>query len=591
MQQERTKEMAQQDQSGASYQHTGGTDEPAYTLPCSAEELYEARAKYRQQVIDMARYLASITIPSVYPPMAYRTGDMIDGQNQSANAMFVNALASKMMFMALPPDRPVVRFEPIEHKLGAELKANPKLWTAIQIGLNNLEQEHRKRFEATNLRSAYVQSLKQAIVAGNWLWEHLKLDTPVVHQMENYIVVRNKQGEQLLVILKRCVELLTMPKRLKDQLYAIKPDLKARMEGTGGAAKTTRYDETVDIYAVCKLRADGGGKPYWEYWEEYEGELLDGTQFEADFEDVPLWAGWMIPVYGQDWGRSYCEEYLGDLKKVDALSKSVDDGAAVASLILLFLKAGSRTSAKQIRNAGNMTLLSGQADDLTAFHLDKTADFSFINTELEATIKRLGRAFLLVSSVQRKGERVTAEEWKEMTDEINEATGGLYAELAQSYQRHVIRRAVSLHNEEDKQLPKLPPGIFRVAVITGYEAMGRSIEGENLMRGTQGIVQLMGPQVAARYIDPLEFIRRVYVSENVKQDGLVLSQDTVDQKDAQMKQDMMRQTLMEKGTGPAISAVAKASPMLNQAVTAEQNDPTKPPPGGVPALPPTTGQA
>lgn len=583
--------MADQSDTSAAYRHNDGNDdgEVAYTLPCSAEELYDSRSKFRQLVINTARQMASITIPSVYPPLGFIPGSNIDESNQSIGAMCVNTLASKLMFMALPPDRPVLRFEPIEHKLGAEIKSNPKLWTQIQIALNALEQEHRSRFETTNMRSAYVGATKLFLIAGNILWEHLKLDFPVYHRMDNYIVVRNNQGEQLLVILKRCVELLTLSKHLKGQIYSIKPELRPKAGGAASSA-AQKYDETVDIYAVCKRRTDAKGEHYWEYWEEFEGNLLDGTEYEADYEDVPLYAAWMIPTYGEDWGRSYCEEYRGDLFRADALSKAINDGAALASLILLFLKAGARTSPKQIRKAENMSLLTGQADDLSAFHLEKTADFSFVSKEIEETVRRLGRAFLLVSSVQRQAERVTAEEWKEMAEEIDQATGGMYSELAQTFQRHVIRRAVALHNAEDKQLPKLPKGIFRVAVITGIEAMGRTIEGQNLMRATQGIEQLYGPEVLAKYTDPLEFIRRVYVSENVKQDGLVLDPETVAKNMADQQRMLAQRTLLEKGTAPAVAAMGKAAPALGQAVNAEQNDPSQPPPGGAPALPPQTGQ-
>lgn len=567
---------------GGSYKHGNAptTDAP-YSLPVPAEELYDHLTKYRQQVYYTAIDMAAITIPSVYPPIGYRTGFNIDESNQSIGAMCVNTLASKLMYMALPPDRPVLRFEPIEHKLGDAVRQNPQMWTEIQIALNALEQEHRSRFEATNLRAAYVGLIKHLLVGGNVLWEHMKLDHPVYHSMEHYVVKRNNLGEQLLVILKRCLNLMDLDEDVKDIVRDKAPEKFA--DGR------KEYEEEVDIYAVCKRCVDSKGEPYWEYWEEYEGEIIPGTEFECDADIAPLYAAWMIPVYGQNWGRSYCEEYRGDLYLVDGHCKAINDGAAAASLILMFLKAGSRTSQKQIKKAENMSLLTGQADDLTAFHLDKTADFQFVANNLEQAVKRLGRAFLLVSSVQRQGERVTAEEWKEMSDEIDEATGGMYSELAQTLQRHVIKRAVALHNEEDKSLPKLPAGLIRTEVVTGTEAMGRTIEGENLMRGLQGYTQLYGPQALAQNTDPVEALRRILVSENVKMDGLVPSPQDIAARKQQEEQQQQKMMMLNKGTGPAINAMAKAGPALQQGITAEQGG--EEPPGGSPALPPQTGQA
>jgi hypothetical protein len=565
------------------FKHGNSLQGAPYTLPAKAEELYNHLTKYRQQVWYNAIDMAAVTIPSVYPPLGYRTGMNIDESNQSIGAMCVNTLASKLMFMALPPDRPVLRYTPIEHRLGQAIQQNPQLWTQIQIALNSLEQEHKSRLEATNIRSAYVGMVKHLLVGGNVCWEHMKMDSPVYHCMDTYVVKRNPQGEQLLVILKRCLNIMDLDQDVQDMVKRLAPS-KFR-------DKKQEYEEYVDIYAVCKRCTDDKGNHYWEYWEEFEGELIPDTEYECDFEIPPLYAAWMIPVYGQNWGRSYCEEYRGDLYLVDGHSKAINDGAAMASLILMFLKAGSRTSAKQIKKAQNMSLMSGQADDLSAFKLDKTADFGFVNQNLESAVKRLGRAFLLVSSVQRDAERVTAEEWKEMAEEIDQATGGLYSELAQSIQRHVIRRAVALHNEEDKQLPKLPAGLIRTEVVTGIEAMGRTIEGQNLMRALQGYEQLYGPQALQENTDPAEALRRILVSENVKQDGLALDPQAAAQKKQQMQADAAKMTMLNKGTGPAIQAMGKSTPALGQAINQENADPGTPPPGNAPALPPQTGQA
>jgi hypothetical protein len=585
--------MATQTYSDASvaYRHPGDTSTGNYSLSDKAENVYRARTKFREQVIIKAREIAKITIQSVYPEEGYREGDDIES-NQSANSLFVNALASKLMFLALPPDRPVLRFEPIDYKLGPQIQQNPKLWTTIEIALNNLEQTHRKRLEATNLRSAYVGSMKLATISGNFCWEHMKLDTPVFHLMNDYVVKRNKQGEQIFVILKRVCEIEDLDEDVQHFVSERRPKPEPQAKQGGGSdASVEEGVDCVDIYAVCKRRKDPSGKFYWEYWEEYEGDIVPGTSFDCDDDVPPLEACWMIPVYGRDWGKSYCEEYIGDLRIVDQHSAALNDGAAMASLILMFLKPGSRTSLKALKKARNMGMLTGEATDVSMLKTDKSADFGFVNTNLEAAIKRLGRAFLVVSSIQRQGERVTAEEWKQMSDELDQATGGMYSELAQGFQRYVIKRAIALHNEEDKQLPKLPPGIFTVEVITGFDAMGRTTEGENLMRVGQGYAQLFGPQKFQQVFDPIEFARRMCVSENVKQDGLIIDAETQQANLATQQQALAKQTLLEKGTGPAVAAMAKSAPALGQAVNAEQNNPALPPPGGQPALPPQTGQA
>jgi hypothetical protein len=536
----------------ASTGNSPGAGQGQYTLSAPAADLYAHLSKYRQQVIDKGREMASITIPSVMPPDGYRTGQNISEENQSVGALCVNTLASKLQYMGLPPDRPLVRFQPVDSRLKQQLLANPSIATMIQVALAKLELTHRERFEVTNMRAAYMGILKLLLVGGNGLWEHMRLDFPVFHTPLNYVVRRNPRGEQLLVILKRKMDMMDLDPDIKAMVYAKTPELAKVTSGK------EEYETLIDIYCICKRVPDGTKKDayLWEYWEEYEGERITGSEFESDYETPPLYAAWMIPVYGQNWGRGYCEEYQGDLYKVEGLEAAMNDGSALASLVLLFLKAGARTSIKQVKAAPNLAVLPGEASDLSAFQLNKGPDFQFVNTNLETAIKRLGRAFLLVSSVQRKGERVTAEEIRDMTDEIEEATGGLYTEVAQSLQRHVVRRAVALHNEEDKGLTKLPPGIFRVAVVTGVEAMGRTIEAQNLERAI-GQTQQLFPEKARYYIKPGDAIRRIFSGESINQDGLIASDEEAQAAEQGEQQAAAKQTMIKQGTGPAAAALAK----------------------------------
>lgn len=546
-----------------------------YSLGSEAKELYDHLAKDRERVIDTAREMAKITIPSLMPPEGYKTGDKIGTNEQSANAMCVNTLASKLMFMALPTAMPVLRFEPIEHKLQADIRRDPHLWTQIDAGLGRLEIEHRKRMEATTIRSAYVGAMKQLVVAGNVCWEHNTIDNPLYHSINCYVVKRNNYGQQLFVILKRTVDVMDLDEDIQDMIYRKHPEM---------LDKGKEWERQVDIYAVCK-RVKDINEPdgyLWEYWEEYEGEMIPDTEFTAQYDAPPLYAAWMIPVYGQNWGRSYCEEYRGDLTAIENFSASLGDGAAAASLILLFLKPGSRTSAKQLRDAQNMEMFTGSAEDLSMFKTEKMADFNFVSAELERAIQRVGRAFLLVSSVQRQAERVTAEEWIRMAQEIDQAMGGVYSELAQSFQRLVVNRFVVLHNESAPTLPKLPPGIFRVGVITGIEVMGRSTEGDALVKATGTYLELGGTEAAKR-LDYDELGNRIYISAGVKLDGLMKSPDVQAQEAQQAKQDAMRATLMEKASGPVAGALAKggADTMVNMANQAQQNGAA--PPGVTPS--------
>lgn len=551
--------------------------EGPFSFGVPAAELYEHGCVNRQQVIDRARDLAKITIPNVFPPEGYLTGDYIGEINQSIGAGLVSTLASKLMYMAFPPDRPVLRFEMIEHKLRKDLDANPALAIEIDIGLSRLEEEHRKRLEATNMRSAYVGSTKAELIGGNICWAHLKLDNPVFYLPTHYIVQRDSEGAQIYVIVKQCKAVATLDKDHQRQIMAASEHLHDVKE----------YERKADIYMVCRRVVDDSKAGYhWEYWEEYMGEvLMDTDQTIPGDEPPPLYASWMIPNYGQNWGPSYCEQYEGDLLLVEGHSASLNDYSASASLLWFFLKPGSRTTKRTLERAQNLTMHIGDAADITVGPdlAQKARDMAAVESNLERAERRLAKAFLLLSSVQRQAERVTAEEFARMAQEINEATGGLYAEKSQSSQRVIVHRFVVLHNEDDRQLPKLPPGVFRVAVITGAEAMGRTVEGQTLTRETAEAMDVSGGAVA-KYIDWHGFIRRKFSSAAIPLDGIVRTPEAQAAFEQQAKQDAMKQTMVEKGVGPAVTAAGKMMPPQGAPVPQEPQ-PQGAPETGVPQSP------
>lgn len=537
-------------------------EDPRYSLGGeTAEDAYNRLAAERTSVIDVARDMADLTIPSEFPPEGYKTGDKIGYNNQSIGAWCVNTLASTLMFMAFPPGRPMARFEPVEHRLRDEIEADPEFWSKIKLALARKEMEHRERAEATPLRSTYTGFLKQLIIAGNCCWQHTELEDPVYHRMDSYVVQRDARGHQLLVVLKETVA-----------IQGMEPDLAEFVRGrlADKLKDQKEWEQTADIYTVCKLHNDG--QKTWLYWQECEGEMIPGTEVETDYDDPPLYADWLIPAYGQNWGRGYCEQYRGDLYIVETGSSALNDGASVAALTLLFVKPGSRTSLKSIKEAENLSVISGSAEDVTAFRLEKGGDFQFVANNLEQTVRRLARAFLLQSAIVRDAERVTREEIARLGSELDRAMGGLYSDLAQRGQRHVVRRFIRLHEDTDKQLPRLPEGLIRIAVVTGMDAMGATTEEEQLVSLGTTVNAVFGPQAASETLNKTDFTRRLSATKGIRPEGLVKTADDIAAEREQQTQSAQQMALLDKATGPMAGQAAR---VIGDQLTAPQNQPAQ----------------
>lgn len=534
-----------------------GMEDHDFRLDRAASSVYSGMTSKREAVLARGRELAELTIPHVFPPVGYVQGQKLPGNNQSANAQCVNNLASKIMFLAFPPGLPIMRLEALEYEVQEEVDADPELWAKMVLALSRLEESHRKRLLTTPLETAYTGYVTALLIAGNALWKHIELDAPTYHMPDKYVVKRDGRGNPLLTIHRECIALQAADPKIRAVL----------MEGTEitkdkDGREVSEWEQEAEVYSVCKLNVHEDGERTWLYWQENaKGTLVPDSEVETDYDYPPMFPGWLIPHYGQDWGWAYCEAYRGDLYLVEQHASAVNDGASLAALALMFVKPGSTTNLKQVRSAPNLSILAGDASDLSVFRSDKTADLTFVVNNLQTAIRRLNAAFLNQAAIQREGERVTAEEISRLGQELDKAMGGLYTSIAQGSQRWIIKRFMRLNEDANPKLPVLPKGLVEVQVVTGTDALGGRSEETALIEFGKVINELF-PQDAAKILNALNFARRLGAAKAIKLDGLVASDEVYAQAAEQEQNAAAQRTMLEKGTTPAVAGLANA--MMSQ---------------------------
>jgi hypothetical protein len=330
-----------------------------------------------------------------------------------------------------------------------------------------------------------------------------------------------------------------------------------------GITSKADWERETNIYSVCRLCRKSDAPDHsglsWQYWEETEkGQLVPGSDIETDFDDCPMWPGWLIPAYGEHWGHSYCEKYKGDLYLVEATHSALNDGTALAAWALTFVKPGGRTSINEVRKAPNLSTLPGSAEDVTTYVSGKSGDMGWTASHVQRAEQRLGVAFLLMSAARREGERVTAEEVQRVAQELDQAMGGLYTQVAQGSQWRMVNRFIRLHEDTHKDIPTLPPGIVDVEVVTGVDALGRSVETQALKDYGTTLSELF-PQQVQQVIDAHDFATRLASGLGIKPDGLVPDPAQVQQEEqAKMSQATLMQ-MATKAAGPIGGSLAKGA--------------------------------
>lgn len=536
---------------------TSYTDED-YWLGATCERVFQLGNARRQAVVDMGRRMAELTIPEVMPPEGYHTGDNIPGNNQSIGSYCVNNLASKLMFQAHPPGLPMMNIEAVEYKVRQAADQDPELWANLQLGFAGLERAHRQKLLTTTYTTVYTQYLKLLLIVGNGAWKHTRLGFPTFYTPNDYVVRRDQDGLVRYGVTRNRVALQDLDRETREWILEQTPDVMERLS----------QDEPQDIiiYTGVKLVGDDEDDWHWQSWQEYHGEMIPGTDNESDYETPPIRFDWLIPVPGEDWGKSYCEEYRGDLFACEAFASGLTDGAAMAAFMLLLVSPGSVTSLRQVRTAKNLSAIPGRAEDLSMFRTEKGADFQFVANTMEQVATRLSRAFLLQSSIQRSGERVTKEEIVRLGTELDQAMGGVYGSISVSIDRPSKLRFMLLHEEKNKDLPPLPKGVVEVQVTSGINAMGQANEATNLLEFGQGISAVFGPQGATAVLQKGDWTMRYAAAKGITHPSSLVKTDQQQADEmAQAQQASTQADLMSKAAGPLAGAAGQAMINMQQA--------------------------
>lgn len=521
----------------------------------SAEARYRALTSERQHYLRRAHECAKLTIPSLVPTDNDQSKKNEDHELeqpwQSVGSIGVNTLAAKMLLTILPPNTPFFMFAMGRTQRAQLTGMDPaeadKLATKIDTGLRKMETEVVREIEAGTLRTVLFGVLKHLLVAGNVLLYLGK--EPKAYPLNRYVIERDPSGNTIRMVIREIAAKSTLD-----------PAFLAAIPNEHKDPKSQVGPQNIEVYTVVER----AGPDKWDSWQEVYKTRIPGT-YGSYSDDSLAWVPLrMIAVDGEDYGRSYVEELYGDLLSADSLTKASVQGAMIMARLLWMVNPNGLTDSDDIQEAANGDIIEGRAEDVTALQANKYADFQIADKALERILVRLERAFLMASSAQRNGDRVTAFEIQKLTQEIEDTLGGYYSILAQELQLPIVKRTTAMMQRSSK-LPKFPKGSIEPMIITGISALGRG-QDLNRLRGFLGdleVAQKAGLIEPGR-VSGGELIDRLALGHMVDTAGLVKSDEELQAAAQAQQQQAMQQELVSKATGPAINALSKAQAQGNK---------------------------
>lgn len=482
---------------------------------------YELLSSDRTVYLQRARACALLTIPTIMPPEGSGPATALPSPWQSVGARGVNHLASKLLLAMFPPSAPFFKVA-VDELTAAKLTGDKNLKADIDAALGVYERVVMNEFEAYAMRVALFEALKLLIVTGNALLFVNPKGGIRVFRLDRYVVKRDAMGNMLEIIIREQLSPMQLSERGKAALAA------------SGAQVTTQADETqvsVDLYT--RIYRDGG---VFRTYQEVEGSKIAGTDAVYPLDRLPFLALRWTAIHGEDYGRSYCDEYYGDLRSLEGLTRAIVTGSAAAAKVLFLLRPNAVTKAKDLTESESGDVKNGNPDDVKVVQMEKYNDFRVADQARLDIKQTLSLAFLLSSAVQRNGERVTAEEIRYMAEELESSLGGIYSALSQSLQKALIEVLIA-QMERAGKLPVLPKGVVKVAIVTGIEAIGRGQDLNKLRAFMVDATQIAGATAQLQpYVNISNLLTRLATGHYIDTAGLVNPEEVVQRNLAQQQQ-------------------------------------------------------
>lgn len=533
----------------------------------TAGALYKTLEQDRMPFLMRAIEASLLTIPTLVPPLGHSKATKYYTPYQSIGARGVNNLASKLLLALLPTNTPCFRLD-VDQMTLEKLGMQPEMKANVDSKLAKMERSVQRKIETEAIRVSTFESLKHMLVAGNALLYLPQKGGMRVFHLHNFVIQRDPMGQVLDIIVKECVSPAVVSEEIRT-ILGDKPESKDDSKPESPEDKAADLqDRTANIDLYTHVRWDDSK---WEVYQEVRGMKIPSSIGSYPADKSPWIPIRMAKVDGESYGRGYVEEYLGDMKSLEGLSQAIVEGAAAAAKILFLVNPNGTTEMSDLAGTESGGFCEGTQADVSVLQLEKYNDFRVALEAAKSIEERLSFAFMLNSSVQRSGERVTAEEIRFMAQELESGLGGVYSILSQEFQLPLINRLM-FRMQRAKELPTLPKGIVQPVIVTGIEALGRGNDLNKLDTFMSAVMQI--PDAVSR-VNWGDYMTRRATALGIDTEGLIKSDEEVQQ--AQQQAQMM--AMAQQGLAPAIGAMGQ---MAKQGIANNGQNPQAGPAGTPP---------
>lgn len=522
---------------------------PPVLLQASADKRFAEMNLLRTDVLSKVREYSRLTLPYICPEESLSTSEHLQNTSDSIGAAAVNHLSNKLVTALFPATQPFFRLRVSSDDL-MRLKAAADKGDPVATGvlkeldkaLTETERDMLDELSFNKFRTEATTALKHLIITGNacmYIPSGAGNDVQV-YGMTSYVVCRDLSGKPVEAITVDKKAFATFAPKVQEALKSKSAKLKAEKD---------LEKKSISLYNWIKINKDG--KYEVEQWAE---DVKLDTKATYAFDDLPwLFLTWNL-IRGEDYGRTYVEDYHAAFHTLDVLSGSMVELVGIASDIKWLVNPESSLDVVELNNSARGSYHVGKEGDLTAAQLNKNSDFQVVMSYYQDVVKQIARAFLMNSMLTRDAERVTATEIRDNILELETALGGQYSRFSEDWQMKLARLLI----KRTKSFPKTFD--INPQIITGLDSLSRSGELDNLRMFVSDLQMFQAlPDPLLQVLDWVGVVQYIGVRRGIDYEKLVKTPDQVAAEQAAQQQQLAQQQAL--ATNGAIAEQAAKSAM------------------------------
>lgn len=489
-------------------------------------KLFEDLKGDRQPYLDRAEECAKHTLPYAFVEENFKGQDDLERYfTQGYGAMLVKHLVGKIALSILPPSQPFYRLSPTQEALDKVTGGDVNKVFEIEKMMAVKEEAILRNINKSNFRASLYPSLILAVITGNAFVEKLDNGYNVIN-LRNYVVERDYEGKVIKFVIQEKINKDNVPEDI--------------------TITETDNDDDIMLYTGV-LFQDGKYVMYQEIDDKRVGNEITLTELSDRFIDI----GWN-KIDGENYRRSFVEDYLGSFVSLEKLTKILYEGIAESSKIIKMVNPNGLTDFDDYTDAEHGDAIIGRADDVTTSKNDKAMDFRVVKEAVEEIKQELARAFLVTGASIRNSERTTAQEVQLVASEVEASLGGIYTSISDDIQRPLVLQAMSeVDLEESKDIDLI--------ITTGVQALGRNVELSkinSLIQELQMLGTVVGAESVAKVVNIDAIVSAMVANSGVASKDFLYSKAEKDSIEVNAKRDAMEQQMLSGGLATAGQNVA-----------------------------------